>query len=149
MLSCNLMLHEIYLLYIFKCIQKAVYNVNTHKYRGKCFEHMTHEASKLLIPLRSTVLLLCPADQSSSTSKSVHWNSVDPRLPEHPVWQTKLPGSPIKVCSAIVLSLQKTLPLCQAMRWVTTTCVYETCMQLSLYSTSYKILGWSCTRNAQ
>ena len=34
----------------------------------------THEASKLVTPLRLISLLPCPADQFSSALKSVHWN---------------------------------------------------------------------------
>ena len=82
----------------------------------------THEASKLVSPVRFVSVLPCPADQSSSTLKSVHWNWIDPRLPEQLLWQVMLPDGPINVPADTVLALQKVKgqkPLRQAIRWVT------------------------------
>ena len=79
----------------------------------------THDASKRLVTVvRFLSLLPWPADQSSSTLKSVHWNRRKPIFPEQPVLQTSIPARPIKVPAEIVVSLQKAVPLLQAMRWV-------------------------------
>ena len=82
----------------------------------------THEASKFSTEVIFISLLPCPADQFSSTLKSVHWNFVDPRLPEQPLRQVISPKSPIKVPADTMLALQKVSDeksVRQAIRWVT------------------------------
>ena len=96
---------------------------------------VTHEASKLVTPLRDTSLLPCPADQSSLTLKSVHRYCKDPKFrPSQPLRQTRDPP-PISAPEATVLAVQ----LCpssevrlQAMRWVNRTYAnrLDTCTQV-------------------
>ena len=81
----------------------------------------TYEASKFCVPAANVnVLLAWPAYQSCTVLKSVHWISVDPIDPLHPLRQAKLP-SPNKVPWARALALQIEASL-QASRWVNSTC---------------------------
>ena len=81
----------------------------------------TYEASKFCVPAANVnVLLAWPAYQFCTVLKSVHWISVDPIDPLHPLRQAKLP-SPNKVPWARALALQIEASL-QASRWVNSTC---------------------------
>ena len=60
-----------------------------------------YDASKLSTEVRFISLLPCPADQLSSTLKSVHWYCSDPIFPEQPLRQSRAPP-PSKFRAAVV-----------------------------------------------